>query len=620
MNGKQKFSKKEQIILRSNNGIRNGVSIIELILAIAIFSVISLTAITSIFSSVILNQTSQKLDEATIYAEEAVEAVKSIKKEEWCGSLRTLTPGETHGLIVNTATGNYELSGTEDIIGDYTRKIQIDNVYRDSNGNITDNPSDLLDPYVKKVIVTVEYNKKSTPSEKNIVESVTYLSNWGSLTVDDSKGILVYSDEDNNGKEVLKYKVYSATGPCNLGFWTNESIAYDYPLLSGYTIRRVELYETDVRKEMIAVTRSVNNANQNAIYAIVWDGDGWGNPIELASFYDTSTYQNSRNYDGVYMQNGDFYVFYSDGTNQPKYRKWSDDGGALAWSSEGGIPNNESDADVPEWLSAKSRLHANDIMIAYRDMNENINTVYFRDDESTIYTHHADGSSGLGYENFSIGWTYDSASNDSLFLAYNSTGNSNFTIKKFDPESWIASFTITLALGSILNYNPLMFRIRNNPNVSNEYTLCMQGESTILWWKEYPIVCYSSSDGLYLVTTNAYNAVDMAFDFDYEHDSGDKLTVFSDGTSQPRYFVDTGSAQDMAGSMSSTVVSVVVDADPKTDNLMAILGDDVREIATNEWNGLGNYFYSDAGGHAFTIHETDGASGVYYWFDFKWEN
>ena len=597
---------------------RSSFSILELVLAIAIFSIISLTAITTMYSNIMLNQSSEKLEKATNYAEEAIEAINSMRRDEWCNSFIN----GTYGLAVEN--GRYVLSGTGNDYGDFHREITISDVYRDANYNITDDTNGIIDPFVKKFTITVDYNKVKNPSERRVVELVTYIANWGSLTTDESKGILVYSDEESS-KEVLKYRNYSATGPCGAGYWYNSQLAYDYPSLSNdYVIRRVEIYETDVRKEMVAVTRSINSSHQNAIYAVVWDGENWGNAIELSNFLDIATYANARNYDGAYTNDGTFYVFYSKGDNNIYYRIWD----GSSWSSEN---QAFTVGGIPEWIFSKPNPLANSIMIGVRDMAKNTTTAYYDGGSFSSAVVHATDAKGTAYQNLSIDWV-SSNGNATLTMIYDNGTANQMSMKFFTASNNSWSFGLDIPT---LFINPKMYRVENDPTNNNKYILCTQVD---VWPSPYmSIWCADMTrvignfNSAVVVTTRAASNLDQTYDVKYEANSGENaIVVYPNGSDSderkiPKFRVYNSQGgswsdeQELQGSMPGEVKSVILDDDPKTNDIMAIVGDDQRNIATNVWFGYEDHF-STIGQSAFTVFSTSGSNDVYYWFDFKWEN
>ena len=86
--------------------------------------------------------------EGTALVSECIEAVKSIRDRSWLN----LINGD-HGL--SDAAGYWELSGTSEIIGKYTRVATIADAYRDPSGDIVATPG-TMDPRTKKATCTVD--------------------------------------------------------------------------------------------------------------------------------------------------------------------------------------------------------------------------------------------------------------------------------------------------------------------------------------------------------------------------------------------------------------------------------------------------------------------------------
>lgn len=145
-------------------------SMIEIVIALGIFSLF----VTGIASSASLTYIAEKQGgENTIvqaYAQEGIEAVRSIGKRGWSELLIG-----THGL---TKSNNYwELSGANETIGDYQREIIISEVYRDVNNNIVTS-NGTLDQHTKKITVNIRWPVNGDLD--HIFTLDTYLTNWSS--------------------------------------------------------------------------------------------------------------------------------------------------------------------------------------------------------------------------------------------------------------------------------------------------------------------------------------------------------------------------------------------------------------------------------------------------------
>lgn len=146
-----------------------GFSLVELIVAIGIFSILAsgvTYVVTNSYNNFYGVGDKQKIAE---FAQEGLEAVRKIKDDSWTYFVANV--GSNKGVSKN-ATGSWQFSGSSDISGDLTRVIYIANVSRDSQSNIVESGG-TDDPLTKKVTVTV-----SGAGISDYVIS-TYLTNWG---------------------------------------------------------------------------------------------------------------------------------------------------------------------------------------------------------------------------------------------------------------------------------------------------------------------------------------------------------------------------------------------------------------------------------------------------------
>jgi len=149
---------------------KRGFSVLEIVLAMGLFTIIAGGAagvVIQAFSSTRLGEEETK---ATFLASEGLEAVRAIQERDFWA----LVAG-THGL--DSSTGKWELSGTQNTFGKYTRKIVISNIYRDASGNIVTSGG-ILDLYTKRVEAVVTWD--FTPTRHNTVRLPTYFTYWES--------------------------------------------------------------------------------------------------------------------------------------------------------------------------------------------------------------------------------------------------------------------------------------------------------------------------------------------------------------------------------------------------------------------------------------------------------
>src|SRR5690349_13169200 len=127
-----------------------GYSIIEIILAIAIFVIISSSAVVAILGALTTIRLTQEQGQATYLANEGMEAIKSIRDQQWA----SLIPGNTYGL--SKTSGVWSFSGTSDTNGKYTRSLAVSAVNRSGGAIVTSGGT--VDFDTKKVTCTVSWN------------------------------------------------------------------------------------------------------------------------------------------------------------------------------------------------------------------------------------------------------------------------------------------------------------------------------------------------------------------------------------------------------------------------------------------------------------------------------
>ncbi|MFA6909333.1 MAG: prepilin-type N-terminal cleavage/methylation domain-containing protein [Patescibacteria group bacterium] len=183
-----------------------GISIIEILVAMTIF-VIAAAGITFIVIDA-LQSSRRENDRLTAHylTQEAFEAVHSIRNLGWRG----LTNGE-HGLTRDQ--GTWELTGTPDTVGSFTRAIQITDVNRNLAGTIVTSGG-VKDLDTKKITLRTSRQISPVRTVESTIE--TYLTNWQSdnwvqtTQTDFSAGTHVNTAVSNTGDgEVL---LASSTG------------------------------------------------------------------------------------------------------------------------------------------------------------------------------------------------------------------------------------------------------------------------------------------------------------------------------------------------------------------------------------------------------------------------
>jgi len=151
-----------------------GISLIDILIVIAIFSVIFSIILGSIsFSFSTLNLIKRTI-QANNIAIETIEAVRNFRDGTiWdINGLGTLATN-TDYYPQATSSKWQMVQGTEDLNG-YERRVIFKDVMRDANGNIVESGGN-YDPDTKKVIVNVSWQERGRTYQ---VEITTYLTNW----------------------------------------------------------------------------------------------------------------------------------------------------------------------------------------------------------------------------------------------------------------------------------------------------------------------------------------------------------------------------------------------------------------------------------------------------------
>lgn len=160
---KVQFNKKDML------AGRQGFSLIEVILAAAIFCVFSTVAITFFLNGMNADQQAIQAGRALDYASEGMEAVRSIRDI----SFDNLT--DTNGSGVRFSGGQWELNGDHDERETYRRVISIFPAERDGGGNVVSDGG-TEDPDMKRVVTEVFWVAPS--SQATSVKLETYLARW----------------------------------------------------------------------------------------------------------------------------------------------------------------------------------------------------------------------------------------------------------------------------------------------------------------------------------------------------------------------------------------------------------------------------------------------------------
>jgi len=149
--------------------MKKGMSIIEVILAMGLFVLFSTGALSVVLQGLEMGRGSGETVQASHYANEGIEATRSIKNQLFSKLVATSSVG------VVRVNNLWDFGGVSNTFDKYTRVIKIEDVYRDTNGNIVSSGG-TLDNLTKKVTSTVSW--LATSVRPRSIEYITYLSDF----------------------------------------------------------------------------------------------------------------------------------------------------------------------------------------------------------------------------------------------------------------------------------------------------------------------------------------------------------------------------------------------------------------------------------------------------------
>jgi type II secretory pathway pseudopilin PulG len=147
-----------------------GQSIIEVIIAVSLFVIIAGSSVIAVLGSLNTSRLAKEETKATFIASEGLEAVQSIKNQDWSSLLKG-----THGLVNSSGIWSFSGSSDLDASGKFTRTVSIFEVQRDTNGDIVASGG-TPDPETKQVLSSVTWN--FTSGRVLTADMTSLLTNW----------------------------------------------------------------------------------------------------------------------------------------------------------------------------------------------------------------------------------------------------------------------------------------------------------------------------------------------------------------------------------------------------------------------------------------------------------
>lgn len=151
-----------------------GVGLVEILIVLAVIGIGFLAIISFlIFSRGVTFQVGRNTEAVTL-AEEGIEAVRSIRDEDWTTNIASLTSGTTYYPVISGDKWTLSTTDPGPISNLYTRTVVVEDVGRDGNDDILSSGG-TPDPNTKKVTATLSWTE-ATQSKQVVL--TTYITNF----------------------------------------------------------------------------------------------------------------------------------------------------------------------------------------------------------------------------------------------------------------------------------------------------------------------------------------------------------------------------------------------------------------------------------------------------------
>jgi type II secretory pathway pseudopilin PulG len=355
-------------LLHLRFAMTRGSSLLEVILAVALFLILSTGGLALVVNAYNSNRLGAEFTVATQFASEGIEAVKAIKNQAYANLLNSAGTG-----VDRHASGYWIFGGANDTLthnsGDnFIRTIKVESVNRNGTppaGDIVSSGG-TLDADTKKITSTVTWFFSGTRQET--LSLITYLSDWrkaiGAAVGD---ALAIYGDTGNLAQS--RFRTYDNTA----NTFSTEAAAG-----SGFTDTLVgkNFFVQTSPTKVEAVVGYVNNSG--VLRVLCFDGTNWSSEW-------TVTVGGTGTNDGRFgvafeKTSGDAMVVYSTnaGTNEMAYRtKAGSTGcGTANWAAAVNIEAVRT-TGVVHWIRMENSPVAgsNNIALAWADANSDLSAM-----------------------------------------------------------------------------------------------------------------------------------------------------------------------------------------------------------------------------------------------------
>jgi type II secretory pathway pseudopilin PulG len=578
---------------------QRGVLLVEILLAVAIFGMISLVVISAFTYGREGTSIAGDNSRAAEVASTAVEAVQNIAQSSY-SNLSSYTNGTTYYL--NASSTQWTISTTPTTInGIYTPSLVF------SNGPGTSRQ------------VTINVGWKANAQRNGLITTTTYLSNWQTATAATIKtGLLVYANGGTT-TSLITYRQLQSNG-----LWTSP-----LPLPSvgaaNRVARSVKLYSAQTGTKKVVIARFADGTKQY-VYGFPWTGTAWVTPQLLAS-WTSNTALDSGNFSGTYLANGTFITTYNDNSNKPKYNSFD----GTSWSAQGSLPAITADTtDTPTSMVIKARPGTNEAMLALLGNDYESLSSYYSNGAFAPFTLMASNNNSNSTHDVDFDWSKASGGIYGLMVYTLGNGQRTPTIRIFTADNlgsgtWGTEMKSTdQPAGSIV----ISVAVSGQPSGSPNFLVCDKDNSS-----HQRIYCYTATPTSISVPTNPILAPSTApggqqtMDLGFEDQVGSTgLAGYADGTSNAgiKRWLSATNTWD-ANPISTPPAASATDKtrlipEPGLNDAMLLQIDSQNNLYSIMYNGNSSAYYTTPTGYSWTIHNANGPSVGAKWFDFGWDN
>ncbi|MCX7997279.1 MAG: hypothetical protein N2691_06040 [Patescibacteria group bacterium] len=144
--------------------MRNGYSLVEVVIGIGLLAILAPVIVGAVITSREGRPQAERRQEATTILNDTIDSVRSVRERGWAlfavnGTWHPVQDGSQWSLVAGAET-----------IGNFTRRVTISDVYRDSNGTIVI-AGGTRDPSTRRVLISVSWN---TPLPASVSTEMYY--------------------------------------------------------------------------------------------------------------------------------------------------------------------------------------------------------------------------------------------------------------------------------------------------------------------------------------------------------------------------------------------------------------------------------------------------------------